>query len=97
MKKYSNPSQEPSLCKGNLTRSKHADQLHGAYQYQAITPNPQDGRTAPDGSIPLDQVIDAKEFIEENKKVISQIKKLCHCWHSFYFDFYSTESWFTAS
>ncbi len=68
MKKYSNPSQEPSLCKGNLTRSKHADQLHGAYQYQAITPNPQDGRTAPDGSIPLDQVIDAKEFIEENKK-----------------------------
>ncbi len=43
-------------------------QLHGAYEFQAITPNHKDGRTAPDGSIPLDQVIEAKEFVEENQK-----------------------------
>ena len=68
MKKRHTPDSKPKTCAGNLTRPGKTSQLHGAYQFQAITPNPEDGRTAPDGTIPLDQVIDAKEFIEENQK-----------------------------
>lgn len=68
MKKQKSPSSQPEQCKGNLTRPGRKSQLHGAYQFQAITPNPGDGRTAADGTIPLDQVIEAKEFIEENQK-----------------------------
>ena len=62
MKKHSKPSPQPKHCEGNLTRPGTASQLHGAYEFQAITPNHKDGRTAPDGSIPLDQVIEAKDF-----------------------------------
>lgn len=68
MKKHSKPSPQPKHCEGNLTRPGTGSQLHGAYEFQAITPNHKDGRTAPDGSIPLDQVIEAKEFVEENQK-----------------------------
>ena len=68
MKKHRPSTPPPKTCAGNLTCPGKTSQLHGAYQFQAITPNPEDGRTAPDGTIPLDQVIEAKEFIEENQK-----------------------------
>ena len=46
MKKQKSPSSQPEQCKGNLTCPGRKSQLHGAYQFQAITPNPGDGRTA---------------------------------------------------
>lgn len=43
MKKHSKPSPQPKHCEGNLTRPGTASQLHGAYEFQAITPNHKDG------------------------------------------------------
>lgn len=62
-------SPEPVIrSQGNQTRTDgHAKQLHGAYAYQAITdPDNKDKNGIPE--IPLEQVIDAKQFVEENEK-----------------------------
>ena len=62
-------SGHPILCKGNQTTLKdNGCQFHGAYEYQAIT-GPAPHKNAKEGEpIPLNQVIEARKFIEENKK-----------------------------
>ena len=64
-----NPDLKPAiLSQGNHTHTDvHAKQLHGDYAYQAITdPDNKDKNGIPE--IPLEQVIEAKRFVEENEK-----------------------------
>ena len=60
---------KPLTCEGNATTLKdNGCQVHGAYEFQAITgPAPHKG-SKEDGEIPLNQVMEAREFIEENQK-----------------------------
>ena len=63
------PGLKPAiLSQGNHTHTDgHAKQLHGDYAYQAITdPDNKDKNGIPE--IPLEQVIEAKRFVEENEK-----------------------------
>ena len=62
-------NQEPVIrSQGNRTRTHgHAKQLHGAYAYQAIT-DPDNKDKNGISEIPLEQVIEAKKFVEENEK-----------------------------